>query len=188
MLYLSVSEVWLMNERVYLHVPDVDEMWYRRRLLMDEATMGFNAGREASEGYDAATGCVNFPQSKWQAWYDGHIDNEPEKFFAFIARKADLEFVGWVSLSREGEDYEIEVVVEDQYRRQGYGSEAMELVLQVAFEVCNAPKVASEFASAREAAVKLCEKAGFKAENKGDMVRMTMTHDEFGYAPKPSDF
>ena len=177
-----------MNEKLYLHVPDTDEMWYRRRILMDEATMAYNRGREAAEGYSPETGCVNFPQSKWQGFCDEFVDKEPEAFFAYIARRADLEFVGEVWLKKQDEAMELSIVVEDQYRRQGYAAEAMELLLQVAFEVCNADQVYSVFENNREAAMKLYDKAGFKAHEDGEMVRMTMTHAEYGYAPQPSDF
>ena len=90
-----------MNEKLYLHVPDVDEMWYRRRIMMDPATMEYNKGMDACEGYEPETGCVNFPQSQWQGFCDRFVDNEPERFFAFIARRADLEFVGQVSLEKK---------------------------------------------------------------------------------------
>lgn len=178
-----------MNEKLYLHVPDVDEMWYRRRIMMDPATMEYNKGMDACEGYEPETGCVNFPQSQWQGFCDRFVDNEPERFFAFIARRVDLEFVGQVSLEKKDEGMEISILVEDQYRRQGYAAEAMELVLQVAFEVMNAEKVGNCFDADREAAVKLFEKAGFKvqAEENGRRTYV-LTKEEYGYTPQPVDF
>jgi len=178
-----------MNERLYLHVPDVDEMWYRRRIMMDPATMEYNKGLDICEGYDPETGCVNFPQSQWQGFCDRFVDNEPERFFAFIARRADLEFVGQVSLEKNDEGMEISILVEDQYRRQGYATEAMELVLQVAFEVMKAEKVENSFNADLVAAVKLFDKAGFRAQAEENGKRTyVLTKEEYGYNPQPVDF
>ena len=44
---------------LYLHVPKLDELWYRKKLLEDPKTMSYNRGYELDfDGYDKETGCI----------------------------------------------------------------------------------------------------------------------------------
>lgn len=172
-----------MKDRLYLHVPDIDEMWYRRRIMLDPETMSYNKGYDLDiEGYDRETGCINFPQSKWQTWYERFIDNEPDRFYAYIARREDFEFIGEVNLRKaEGQAWhEMGIVVESKYRSMGYAEEAMRLLLQVAFEVCHAEAVWNRFEASRESAVKLHKSAGFSViSDKDGMLEFLITKDEY---------
>jgi RimJ/RimL family protein N-acetyltransferase len=172
-----------MKDRLYLHVPDVDEMWYRRRIMLDPDTMSYNRGYDLeTDGYDRQTGCIEFPQSKWQSWCDHFIDNEPDRFYAYVARREDLEFVGEVNLHKAGDGkwHELGIVIENQYRGMGYAGEAMELLLQVAFEVCGAEAVHNAFEKSRDSAVKLHRKAGFRElEEKDGLLEFVITKDEY---------
>ena len=52
---------------LYLHVPKLDELWYRKKLLEDPKTMSYNRGYELDfDGYDKETGCIAVPESKWK--------------------------------------------------------------------------------------------------------------------------
>ena len=67
-----------MMPRVTLHMPGVREMDYRQKLLAQPETMSYNAGLDLeAEGYDPATGCIDFPMSDWRYWRDVWLWREP---------------------------------------------------------------------------------------------------------------
>ena len=180
---LYVFKGYSMMDRLYLHVPDVDEMWYRRRIMLDPQTMSYNRGYELDiEGYDRQTGCISFPKSRWQSWHDYFVDSEPDRFYAYIARREDFEFIGEVNLrkSQNGDWHDMGIVVESRYRGMGYAEEALGLLLQVAFEVCGAAEVRNCFESSRIAAAKAHRKAGFSVINEENgMLELAITRDEY---------
>ena len=52
-------------KRISLHVPRLTEMEYRQNLLAQPETMAYNRGRAIdAEGYDPATGCIQFPRAR----------------------------------------------------------------------------------------------------------------------------
>ena len=58
--------------------------------MSDLATMDYNKGYELGfADYDKEIGCIAFPKSKWETWFDYFIKNEPERFYAYIARKKE---------------------------------------------------------------------------------------------------
>ena len=42
------------------YLPRPDELWFRRKMLADEATMAYNR---------AYGGTVDFPEERWPDWY-----------------------------------------------------------------------------------------------------------------------
>ena len=55
------------GDALALHVPALDELWYRERLLADPDTMRYNRGYHLNvPGYHDDTGCIDFPQSQWE--------------------------------------------------------------------------------------------------------------------------
>ena len=59
-----------MNKKVYLYTPKLEELWYREQMMIEPDTMGYNKGYEEFEGYDKETGCIAFPLSRWNTWYE----------------------------------------------------------------------------------------------------------------------
>ena len=89
-------------EALTLHVPAYDELWYRRKLSEDPATMGYNKGYDLPfAGYDRETGCIAFPPSEWADWYAYFIGQEPRRYYAYIVREQDGAFLGEVNLHKE---------------------------------------------------------------------------------------
>lgn len=108
-----------MTDKLYLYTPVYSELWYRQKLLSDPETMSYNKGYNLGfEGYDNETGCIDFPQNKWQSWYDYFIGNEPERYYAYIVREDDNAFIGEVNLhkSKNADWYEMGIVLEAKYR------------------------------------------------------------------------
>lgn len=160
-----------MEDKLALHIPAFEELWYRQRLLQDPATMSYNKGYDLNfSGYDQNTGCIAFPEEKWRGWYDSFIGREPERFYAYVVRLEDRAFIGEVNVHKSAAApwYEMGIVLEAKYRGQGYAAQALKLLLKYAFESLNAEAVHNDFEVTRNAAVRTHLAAGFseyKREN-----------------------
>ena len=121
---------------IELHVPGLKEMAARQAWLSDPRTMDYNRGRElgGAEGYDPATGCIDFSRENWRYWRQVWLFNEPDFYSAYI-RDAERDcFVGEVCWFREGEDFTAGILIAAQYRRQGYCAPALRLLAERAFQ------------------------------------------------------
>lgn len=168
--------------RLELHTPSFDELWYRRRMMSDPSTMSYNAGYTLGfDGYHPDTGCIDFPEDKWQGWYDRFVGREPERFYAYLVRKEDGTFIGEVVLRQEGAPgrYEMGVVIEASHRGKGYSAEALKLLMDAAFHRLSAKVVCNDFERSRSAALKLHLNAGFEIVREDDCVHLELTRERF---------
>lgn len=154
-----------MHDRLQLHIPTLNELAYREKIMSDPETMSYNKGYDLPfRGYHKDTGCIDFPKSEWQEWYDYFIGQEPERFYAYILRREDSAFIGEVNLHKSDvhDYYEMGIVLEAGYRGRGYAKEALSLLLQHAFEVLGAKSVHNAYEDTRDAAVRTHLACGFK--------------------------
>lgn len=72
---------------ISLHKPLLEEMWFRQKLLSDEATMSYN---------HAYGGTIDFSQERWKPWYNRWVNETADKrFYRYVT--ADGEFVGEIA-------------------------------------------------------------------------------------------
>ena len=84
-----------MEERVYFHIPEFEELTYRQKIMSQPDTMSYNKGYNVSyEGYYKDTGCIDFPRNKWMDWYSDKVNKKPKYFYAYIVKKDDNSFMG----------------------------------------------------------------------------------------------
>ena len=168
--------------KLHLHVPTFDELWYRKQLMEDPATMDYNRGYELCfDGYDPETGCIAFPEVEWRDWYDYYIGREPDRFYAYIVRD-DGTFLGDVNVHRsDGHPWnEMGIVIEAKYRGQGYAAPALRLLLQHAFEVMQADAVHNDFEDLRDAAVRAHLSAGFSVyRRENGRLELIITREQY---------
>ena len=50
---------------VKIYIPKCEDLWFRERLLSDPDTMSYN---------NAWGGTIDFPEPKWQRWYNYWIE------------------------------------------------------------------------------------------------------------------
>ncbi|WMJ23742.1 GNAT family N-acetyltransferase [Paludicola sp. MB14-C6] len=151
-------------ERLHLHIPTVQELWYREHILSDADTMSYNKGYQLEFlGYNNDSGCISFPKTQWKDWYNWFVCGVPDRFYSYIVRNEDNAFIGDVNIHKSNNDdcYEMGIVIESKYRGMGYANEALKLLLEQAFEVFNAKAVHNNFEISREAAIKAHLSAGF---------------------------
>lgn len=160
----------MTDKLLRLHVPEFNELDYRRKILSDPETMSYNAGYNLDfDGYDNETGCIDFPESEWADWY-GYFVNSGERFYAYI--ETDGEFIGEVNLhgASESNFYNMGIVIEAKHRKKGYAEASLKLLLKQAFEVMGAEAVINEFEAERISAVRTHLKAGFEVVDSNDGI------------------
>ena len=120
--------------KIFLKEPSLEEYWYKQKVLSDPDAMSYNAGWKVSYGgYHYDTGCIDFPEEKWKK--DFTRRKEPDRYFAYVVRKEDNQFVGYVNFHFNENDkrYNCGVLIEPQYRGKGYGKEALKQLCEKAF-------------------------------------------------------
>ncbi len=84
-------------KNIKLHKPSIDELWFREKCMSDSDIMSYNAGYDINyNGYHKDSGCVDFPQDKWQDWVESKLNN-PNFFYAYILDIETGQFVGYVN-------------------------------------------------------------------------------------------
>jgi len=175
--------VIILSSKIILYVPSLDELVYRQTILMQPETMEYNKGFELNfQGYDKTTGCIEFPQNQWAKWYSYWINNKPNSYYAYIMRDSDKQFIGEVNLHYNSSNdwYDMGIIIEGKYRGHGYSKQALNLVLELAFEKYSAKAVHNSFENSRYIAYKLHKDVGFKiSRNINNQVDLIITKSEF---------
>ena len=172
-----------MAPNVQLYKPLLSDLWYRKQLLSDPETMRYNRGYDLGfPGYHNETGCIDFPESDWEAWFNWFCQSEPQRFYAYIVRCSDGVFLGEVNLhhNASGGWYDMGIVLEAVHRGKGYSTEALRLLLHEAFDRLGATEVHNDFEPDRSAALKTHLAAGFTViEEENGIVQVRLTKEEF---------
>ncbi len=149
-------------KEISLYVPKLDDYWYEEKLLSDPETMEYNAGYDVSyNGYDYQTGCIAFPKDNWLAKFENRKNNK--EYFAYIKDTNIDDFVGYVyyHYNKELNHYDCGILMEAQYRGQGYAKHALKLLCKTA-KRNGISELYDNFETKRRAALKLFESARFK--------------------------
>jgi hypothetical protein len=152
----------MANGRLSLHIPTYDELIYKQKLQLQPETMSYNKGYNLSfDGYHRDTGCIDFPESEWQGFFNRWVGNEPERFFAYLVNENE-NFIGEVNFhyNKSMNAHCIGIVIEAKYRGKGYCVEGLKLLIQKARE-CGAKKLRNEFELNRKSALAGHLSAGF---------------------------
>ncbi len=168
---------------LFLHVPSIEELDYRQKLLADLDTMAYNRGYDLNfASYHPDTGCIDFPEREWRDWYDFFIGAESERWYAYIVRRKDGAFLGEVNLHRApgASYYDMGIVLEARYRGQGYAEEALCLLMRQAFEAIGVREVRNEFEETRTAALKTHLACGFRiVKEENGLVTLRITESDW---------
>lgn len=163
----SVDEIinsnrFIVNDfKVYLREPNLDEYWYEQKTLNDSKTMNYNAGFDVKyAGYNYETGCIDFPKERWEEQYNKRKTNNV--YFAYIVLKNNNTFVGNIGFKYNTNNgkYECGVVVEAKHKKNGYGKEALQLLLDVAHNDYKVTELYDSFEETRNA-LPMFKKLGF---------------------------
>ncbi len=150
------------ESKVFLYVPNFDELDYYEYILRDPYTMNYNAGYDLNlKGYEKDTGCINsFDNLKW---YKRQI-NDKNRYFAYVVSKEDNIPIGYVNFHFDEEKlkHSCGVIIEYKYRNKGYGKDALKELLKIAFDEYNLNSLVNTISYNRTFALKLFMGVGFK--------------------------
>ena len=104
---------------IKLYKPNIEELWFKEKMMSDEDTMSYNHGT------------IAFPESKWDSWYQRWM-TDGKHFYRYIC-DGDT-FVGEVAyyLDSEREIYIADVIIYAPYREKGYGHQGLSLLCEYA--------------------------------------------------------
>lgn len=115
------ADIALIEKTLDLYIPQYEDLWFRKMLMSDEATMSYN---------HAYGGTIDFPESKWMDWYDRWVQNTEGKRFYRYLRNGEQKFVGEIAYYYDGEKYITDVIIYSRYRGKGYGKEGLRLLCE----------------------------------------------------------
>lgn len=175
-------------EQLRLYVPWLEDLWFRQQMMADPATMAYDAGYDvAFPGYHRDTGCIDFPEASWASWYGEWVNREPERYYAYIQRSHDGQWLGEVCLHRSPENdwWDMGILIHAPFRGRGYGAPALRLLLDHAFVKMGIACVHNDFESARKEASRIHREVGFQetGETNG-IMGWRITREEYSEGQK----
>lgn len=183
--------------KVYLKVPRVEDLYYRQEWMKDEKTMSYNAGFDLNlKGYDKSTGTITKSDADMLIWYNNWIDKEPDRFFAYIYDEEIEEPIGEVYYYPDNGIHSMGIVIQDKFRKRGYGEKALLELEKIAFERNDISELSDMIPLDRIGAIKSFKKAGFihtDKEEKGlkfgkeEIARQLLITKEMYFNNKGSD-
>ena len=164
-----------MTPSLRLYIPRPEDGWFYVKMMTDPATMAYNAP------WFPPDGCIPDPESEWEDLLSDWIGHEPERFYAFLQRVSDGEFVGDVNyhVSADG-GYDMGIVIYAPERGKGYGKEGLRLLADRALRIDGVPALRNDFETTRDAAYHVHKAVGFRevGEENG-IVRLELTREEY---------
>lgn len=147
---------------VYLKIPTIDELHYRKDWMRDPKTMSYNSGFDMElKGYDKNTGTIMKTDEEMIKWYDNWMNKEPDQFFAYIFAESIEEPIGEVYYYLENGIHSMGIIIQDKYRGNGYSHKVLLELEKVAFEKNNINELSDFVPIDRIGAIKAFKKAGF---------------------------
>lgn len=149
-------------KRVFLVVPSMDDLKYRKMWMNDPKTMSYNAGFDLDlKGYNKETGTISKTNDEMLDWYNKWVDKEPDRFFAYIHSVDESEPIGEVYYYPDGDIHSMGILISDKYRGKGYSYLALLALEKVAFERNDINELSDMIPLDRIGAIKSFKKAGF---------------------------
>ena len=138
-----------------LYEPKCEDLWFRQMMLADEETMSYN---------HAWGGTIPWPEKEWKSWYDHWIINHEGKRYYRYLKNQDGQYIGEIAYHYDADiQHEIaNVIIYSQYRKRGYGAEALDLLCTAAKN--NGISVLYDDIAIDNPAIKLFLKHGFTEE------------------------
>lgn len=164
-----------MDKRLYLHIPSLDELGYRQKILAQPDTMSYNRGYKLElNNYNKETGCIDFRKEYWREWFSRWINNTPNRYYAYVIKSDENIPIGEVALHYDdGENgYCVSIIIEAKYRGNGYSEEALRLLIDIAFHELRAKRIFDTFTKERVSAERVFKRAGFKRIS-DDLLELT---------------
>lgn len=149
---------------ITLYIPTLKDLWFHRQFLSDSETMSYN---------HAWGGTIDFPEDKWENWYDFWIKNpENKRFYRYLMETDSNLFVGEAAYhyDEKRDIFIADIIVPAQYRGQGYGRAGLNLLCDTAKN--NGIEILYDDIAIDNPAIDLFMKNGFREEYRTDEIIM----------------
>ena len=151
-----------------LAMPTPALMPFRAAMLADPDTMAYNAP------FAPPDGVIAFPESAWDAWLTRWAAPSAERFCAYVLD--DGTPVGEVCWHDGGRG--MGVVIAAAFRGHGYGTKALALLAEQAFDVYELPRLVNTFEVGRDDAMAMHVHAGFiVADDDDGLATLVLTRE-----------
>ena len=151
---------------IELYIPKLKDYWYEAKVQSDPDSMSYNAGYDVLYfGYHYDTGCIDFPEEKWEETYNKRINDK--KYFAYVKDNDLNEFVGYVNYhyNKNDDRYECGILIDSNHRGKGYSKKALELLCEEA-KKNGVKELYDNFELDRKSAFKVFVEEGFEVVEK----------------------
>ena len=151
-----------------LVVPNQEDLWFKKEIKEDPATMDYNAGYDLNfAGYNRIDGTIQTDLSELKnVWAKKWIGNEPINYYYYI--KNDNTFIGeiYAKFDKEKNFYEIGIVIKGEHRGKEYATPAIKLLCEK-LKMNGVKKLYHKLPASRKSAIKADINNGFviKKEN-----------------------
>ena len=148
---------------VAFHVPIRAEFGVRQTWLCDPEFMAHNAGWDLSyEGYDRDTGCIQWPESEWDAFAERLALPADRQGYFFVRDTATGEFVGHAHYTVQPDGAAlIGLNVVPSRRARGLGERVLRPLVDRVWRDTTAVEIVNDFEDEREPAVCVHRRCGF---------------------------
>ena len=151
-----------------LVVPNKEDLWFKKEMKEDPATMDYNAGYDLNfAGYNRIDGTIQTDLSELKnVWAKKWIGNKPINYYYYI--KNDNTFIGeiYAKFDKEKNFYEIGIVIKGEHRGKEYATPAIKLLCEK-LKMNGVKKLYHKLPASRKSAIKADINNGFviKKEN-----------------------
>ena len=151
-----------------LVVPNKEDLWFKKEMKEDPATMDYNAGYDLNfAGYNRIDGTIQTDLSELKnVWAKKWIGNEPINYYYYI--KNDNTFIGeiYAKFDKEKNFYEIGIAIKGVHRGKEYATPAIKLLCEK-LKMNGVKKLYHKLPASRKSAIKADINNGFviKKEN-----------------------
>ena len=158
------------DSRLELHRRARSELSVRQGWLRDPEMMAYNAGWELRHpGYDNETGCIDWPERWWDDFLAVYQRDPAQADYFYLRDIMADEYIGHVhyEVSSEG-NAEIGVNIVPERRRQGWGTEALRLLVGQIWSATSADCIVNDLEETRIPAIRIHRKVGFRPAGLSD--------------------
>lgn len=148
-------------------MPNLNELHYRQEWMKDPKTMNYNAGYDINlKGYNKEIGTITKTDDEMTIWYNNWVNNEPDKYFAYIYTDKIDEPIGEIYYHLDNDIHSMGILIQDKYHGKGYSYNALLELEKIAFLKNKINELSDMILLVRIGAINTFKKAGFKETNK----------------------
>ncbi len=159
-----------------LYIPKQNDGWFYIKMISDPETMAYNAP------WFPPDGCIPNAEDEWNELYNTWNVPDSGRFYAYLKRKTDGQFVGDVNYhyNSERDWYDMGIVIYAPERGKGYGRQGLQLLLDKAFRTDGISRLHNDFETTRDAAFIIHKSVGFqKVGMENGWIQLEITREEY---------